>query len=151
MFVKLYGAETGGQGHERKYSPSECLGARKDTITGNPDPKHVSTSHTERHNLTMRMSMRWFTGLTNAFSKKVENHCHALALYFVFDNFVRIHKMLRMTPAMEAGLSDRLWSMHNIVALMDAAEVSRKNAEPTNRVSRLRFQSESLPARLLLR
>src|SRR5271163_491220 len=151
MLVKLYGAETGGQGHERKYSPSECLGARKDTITGNPDPKHVSTSYTERHNLTMRMSMRWFTGLTNAFSKKVENHCHALALYFVFDNFVRIHKMLRMTPAMEAGLSDRLWSMHNIVALMDAAEVSRKNAEPTNRVSRLRFQSESLPARLLLR
>jgi hypothetical protein len=99
----------------------------------------------------MRMSMRWFTRLTNAFSKKVENHCHALALYFVFDNFVRIHKMLRMTPAMEAELSDRLWSMHNIVAPMDATEVSRRSAELTNRVSRLRFQSESPPARLLLR
>src|SRR4030081_1342119 len=123
MLVKLYGQETSGQGHERKYSPSECIGARKDTITGNPDPRHISTSHTERHNLTMRMSMRRFTRLTNAFSKKVENHCHALALYFVFYNFVRSHKALgKLTPAMAAGVTDRTWEFSDIVALIAAAE-----------------------------
>src|ERR1700716_2657738 len=127
MLVKLYGAESHGQGHERKYSPSECLGARKDTITGNPDPKYISTSHTERHNLTMRMSMRRFTRLTNAFSKKVENHCHALALYFVFYNFVRQHKSLnKLSPAMASGVSKRLWSMEDIVALIDAREEAPK-------------------------
>jgi IS1 family transposase len=144
MLVKLYGAETHGQGHERKYSPSECVGARKDTITGNPDPKHISTSHTERHNLTMRMSMRRFTRLTTAFSKKVENHCHALALYFVYYNFVRRHQTLRVSPAMEAGISDRLWSMDDIVALVDAAEgepkkrgpyKARQSAQISNRVT----------------
>jgi len=119
MLVKLYGAETGGQGHERKYSPSECVGARKDAITGNPDPKHVSTSYVERANLTMRMSMRRFTRLTNAFSKKLANHAHMVALYALWYNFVRIHKTLRVTPAMAAGIEKRLWSMEDVVAIVD--------------------------------
>src|SRR3954467_6368656 len=119
MLVKLYGPETSGQGHERKYSPSECVGARKDTITGNPDPKHVSTSYTERANLTMRMSMRRFTRLTNAFSKKLENHAHIVALYALWYNFVRVHKTLRTSPAMAAGIETRLWSMEDVVRLID--------------------------------
>jgi IS1 family transposase len=120
MLVKLYGPETSGQGHERKYSPSECVGARKDTITGNPDPKHVSTSYTERANLTMRMSMRRFTRLTNGFSKKLQNHEYMVALYALWYNFVRIHKTLRTSPAISAGIESRLWSMEDVVALIDA-------------------------------
>jgi hypothetical protein len=119
MLVKLYCASpTGAQG---RYSPAECTGIRKTTIEGRPDKAHVSTSYVERQNLTMRMSMRWFTRLTNAFSKKFENHHHALALYFTFYNFVRIHETLKVTPAMAAGVSDRLWSMDDIAALVEAA------------------------------
>jgi IS1 family transposase len=119
MLVKLYG-EAPDKGPERKYSCGDCVGTRKRPISGDPDPRHVSTSYVERANLTMRMSMRRFTRLTNAFSKKIDNHIYALSLYFVYYNFARIHKSLRVSPAMAAGISDRLWSMEDIVALIDA-------------------------------
>jgi IS1 family transposase len=99
-----------------RYSPGECCGIKTKVQTGEPDERHISTSYVERQNLTMRMSMRRFTRLTNAFSKKLDNHLHALALYFVFYNFCRIHKSLRVSPAMAAGISERLWSFEDIVA-----------------------------------
>ncbi len=117
MLVKLYGSE--GKEDEKRYSPAKCTGSIKQSIQGKPDDNHISTSYVERQNLTMRMNMRRFTRLTNAFSKKLENHCHALALYFMYYNFVRIHKTLKSTPAMEAGVTDKLWSMEDIVALLD--------------------------------
>jgi len=120
MLVKLYGEPPASPEAARRYSPSECVGARKDKITGNPDPRHISTSYTERANLTMRMSMRRFTCLTNAFSKKLENHAHMVALYALWYNFVRIHKTLRTSPAMAAGIESRLWSMEDVAALIDA-------------------------------
>ncbi|MGH6866163.1 MAG: IS1 family transposase [Methyloceanibacter sp.] len=122
QLVKLYGPPPEG---ERRYSPPVCVGAKKHLVTGLPDPKHVSTSFVERQNLTMRMSMRRFTRLTNAFSKKFENHCHALALYFVSYNFCRQHKTLKgVSPAMAAGLTDSLMSMADVVALVDAREMN---------------------------
>jgi IS1 family transposase len=119
QLVKLYGASP--ESAKGRYSPAECTGIRKTAITGKPDAKHVSTSYVERQNLTMRMHMRRFTRLTNGFSKKFENHMHMVALYTVWYNFVRIHKTLRVTPAMAAGLTDRLWSMEEIAELIDAA------------------------------
>ncbi len=106
--MKLYGPAPEGQ---RRYSPPECIGTRKARIISNPEQEHVSTSYVERQNLTMRMSMRPFTRVTNAFSKKIDNHCHALALYFVWYNWIRIHKTLRVMPAMAAGLTDKLMEM----------------------------------------
>jgi IS1 family transposase len=123
---KIYG--TVPEAAKGRYSPAVCLGAKKERIEGKPDPAHVSTSYVERQNLTMRMSMRRFTRLTNAFSKKLENHCHALALYFVHYNFIRIHKTLRVTPAMAAGITDRVWSWEDIIALVDEAEAQKKKA-----------------------
>ncbi|WP_225029441.1 IS1 family transposase [Xinfangfangia pollutisoli] len=121
MLVKLYGDTTGQKGHEKKYSPAECTGARKELISGYPVKEMVSTSHVERQNMTMRMGMRRFTRLTNGFSKKLENHLHMLSLYFVHYNFVRRHKSLRMTPAMAAGVAKELHDMDWLVALIDAA------------------------------
>jgi len=103
-----------------RYSPPICTGVRKHTVEGNPDPAHISTSYVERQNLTMRMSMRRFTRLTNAFSKKFDNHCHMVALYTTWYNLVRTHKTLRVSPAMAAGVADRLWSMEDIIARIDA-------------------------------
>ncbi|HEY3383903.1 MAG TPA: DDE-type integrase/transposase/recombinase [Vicinamibacterales bacterium] len=116
VLQKIYGSAPEG---EKRYSPAQCLGCKVETVTGDPDPKHISTSYVERQNLTMRMSMRRFTRLTNAFSKKVENHCAAVALYFAYYNFCRVHQTLRVTPAMEAGLADHVWSVSEIVALLD--------------------------------
>jgi len=116
QLVKLYGACPDG---EHRYSPAECTGAVKTPITGNPKMKHISTSYVERQNLTMRMNMRRFTRLTNGFSKKVENHAHAIALHFMYYNYVRIHKTLRVTPAMAAGLTQTLWSMEDLARLLD--------------------------------
>jgi IS1 family transposase len=127
MLVKIYGEPTGQKGHERKYSPAECTGTRKEAVFGDPVKEWVSTSHVERQNLSMRMGMRRFTRLTNGFSKKLENHLHMLSLYFVHYNFVRIHKTLKCTPAMAAGVSDTLHDMEWIVGLVDArAPVPKK-------------------------
>jgi IS1 family transposase len=119
QLVKMYGATIGAPG---RYSPAECTGSKKIRREGNPDINHVSTSYVERQNLTIRMHMRRFTRLTNAFSKKVENHAHAVALHMMYYNFVRIHKTLRVTPAMQAGVADRLWEIADIAKLVEDAE-----------------------------
>ena len=118
QLIKIYG-QGEGKGNEKRYSPAECLGTKETRISGTPNPKFVTTSHIERQNLTMRMHMRRFTRLTNAFSKKIENHCYAIALHFVYYNFVKIHKTIRVTPAMEAGLTKKLWEVSDIVKLTD--------------------------------
>jgi len=125
QLVKIYGSEGQPKSDSRRYSPSEFTGSEKRVITGSPETKHISTSYVERQNLTMRMSMRRFTRLTNAFSKKLENHMHAISLYFMHYNFVRIHKSLKVTPAMEAGISKTLWEISDIVALIPE-EVPKK-------------------------
>jgi len=114
MLVKIYGRDLEGN---TRYSPATCIGAIPQTVTGNPDPKHVSTSYVERQNLNMRMGMRRFTRLTNAFSKKIENHAHMIAIWHMWYNFGRVHQTLRVTPAMEAGISSHVWSITEIAAL----------------------------------
>nr|HEV8010955.1 IS1 family transposase [Bradyrhizobium sp.] len=136
MLNKIFATDYAGAG---RYSPPKCIGAIKNPIMGNPDPDLINTSFAERKNLTMRMSTHRFTRLTNAFSKKFENHCHALALYFVFYNFCRVHKTLGAIPAMAAGLVDKVLKMADVVALIDAREVpavrgpyKKQNAEISN-------------------
>lgn len=118
MLVKHYGAPASADA-ARKYSPAELIAVEQRPINGKPDPAHISTSYVERQNLTMRMGMRRFTRLTNGFSKKVENLEHAVSLHFMHYNFARIHKTLRVTPAMEAGISDHVWTLEEIAALAD--------------------------------
>ena len=122
QLVKIYGEPRFATGPERRYSPGECCATKKSRVTGSPNPSHISTSFVERQNLTMRMHMRRFTRLTNAFSKKIENHAYAVALHMMYYNFVRIHQALRVTPAMAAGVSDRLWEIGDIVDLIEKAE-----------------------------
>jgi len=119
---KIFGAPSVED--QRRYSPATCIGCDVKVVSGDPDWKHVSTSYVERQNLTMRMSMRRFTRLTNAFSKKFDNHCHSVALYFMYYNFCRVHQSLRVTPAMEAGLADHIWSLEELIGLLDRSEIA---------------------------
>ena len=127
QLVKMYGPSISALG---RYSPAECTGAKKVRVTGNPNVADVSTSYVERQNLTMRMHMRRFTRLTNGFSKKVENHAHAVALHMMYYNFVRIHKTLRVSPAMAAGVTDRLWEIADIAKLVEDAEAKPAKRGP---------------------
>lgn len=131
QLIKMYGALGQQKQDSRRYSPAEFIGSQKRRIVGTPEFEKVSTSYVERQNLTMRMHMRRFTRLTNAFSKKLENHMHAISLYFMFYNFCKIHKTLRVTPAMEAGISDNLWSLSDVVALIP--EEAPKKRGPYNK------------------
>jgi len=128
QLVKVYGSAP--ESFKGRYSPAPFLSAKKTRIEGRPDPRHVSTSYVERQNLTMRMHMRRFTRLTNGFSKKVENHANAVALHFAYYNLVKVHKTLRMTPAMAAGVTDRLWEMSDLVAVLEATEEAPKKRGP---------------------
>ncbi len=118
MLVKLYGTDP--QEDEKRYSPAVCIGCHKEIIMGDPEAKHVSTSYSERQNLTMRMQMRRFTRLTNAFSKKVDNLAYSVAIHYMHYNFCRIHQTLRVTPAMEAGVTDHLWTVHEMLSTLDS-------------------------------
>ena len=125
MLVKLYGADSEP---DARYSPAECIGCRNIEITGCPDAAHISTSHVERQNLTMRMKMRRFTRLTNAFSKKVENHIWAVALHFMHYNFCRVHQTLRVTPAMEAGIADHVWTIAEMLSILESKQTENEAA-----------------------
>jgi hypothetical protein len=121
MLVKIYGADVEGQ---KRYSPAQCIGTRTQAVVGNPDPEHISTGYVERSNLSLRMGTRRCTRLTNAFSNKVENHSAAVALFFMYYNFGRKHQTLGTTPAVKAGIADHIWSIEEIVSLLDRKSVA---------------------------
>jgi hypothetical protein len=125
MLVKIYGETSEGQ---KRYSPAECTGCKRKAVTGDPDPVHISTSYVERSNLSVRMTVRRYTRLTNAFSKKIENHAAAVALGYFAYNFIKIHSTLRCSPAMAAGVTDRLWEVSDLVALLEAEEMESERA-----------------------
>jgi hypothetical protein len=126
MLIKKYGND--GE-PEKRYSPAKCVGCDKHVVNGRPDQEHVSTSIVERQNLTMRMSMRRFTRLTYAFSKKIQNHASAIALHFMYYNFARVHQTLKCTPAMRAGVTDRVWSVEEIVNLLPPLKIQHPTQE----------------------
>jgi IS1 family transposase len=125
MLVKLYGND---RESEARYSPAECIGCREVVVSGDPDPEHISTSYIERQNLTMRMQMRRFTRLTNAFSKKIENHIASIAIHYMHYNFCRVHQTLRVTPAMETGIADHVWTIAEMLSILDSKEAENKAA-----------------------
>lgn len=129
MLVKIYGDTSEGQ---KRYSPAECIGCERKAVKGNPNPAHISTSYVERQNLTMRMSMRRFTRLTNGFSKKLENHAAAVALYMMFYNFGRKHTTLGTTPAVKAGIADHIWSVEEIIGLLEKSEPKATRPAPAH-------------------
>lgn len=133
MLVKVYGAAP--EGPEVRYSPAQCLGSQKQALTGCPDPAHVSTSYVERHNLTLRMGMRRYTRLTNAHSKKLRNHTAALGLFLCFYNYCRIHQSIRVTPCMAAGVTSRVWSIEDLIALLPPAAEGKKRGPYTKRAN----------------
>lgn len=129
MLIKEYGSDSDQRDPARRYSPSHCTGTHVEVKQGDPDPEHINTSYVERQNLTMRMNMRRFTRLTNAFSKKVENHAHAIALHFFSYNLCRIHGGLRVTPAMAAGVTDRVWDLEDLIDLLEEKEEAARVAK----------------------
>ncbi len=140
QLVKIYGETLES---EKRYSPAVCLGAHKQEMIGNPDRAHISTSFVERSNLTMRMNMRRFTRLTNAFSKKIENHVHAVSLHFMYYNFCRIHQSLRVTPAMAAGVTDRLFDVADIVRIIDEYETAETDGTDNQDLTKLREDAKT--------
>ena len=129
QLIKIYGTQGQTRQDQQRYNPAECTGTEKRVVTGNPNMRDVSTSYVERANLTMRMGMRRFTRLTNGFSKKIENHMHAVSLHFMHYNFCRIHASIRVTPAMEAKLDDHVWSMEEVVMMADTQRVTENTSK----------------------
>jgi hypothetical protein len=140
MLIKLYGAPTDSP--DTRYSPAQCIGIRTGILSGNPDRQHISTSFVERQNLNLRMGVRRFTRLTNAFSKKIENHAAAVAIWFMYYNFCRVHQTLRVTPAMESGISNHVWTIEELCALLPKLPSSDRLAEKQMVVAALNGQVE---------